>query len=884
MKKLLLIFIIFFMFINSQFAEEKKWEWKQKTVKAARLTEKVILDGKLEEKVWQAKSITGFTQKDPDDGKPPTEKTEVWLAYDDNAIYVAARMHDSEPDKIISLLSRRDDFVDADYFLFYVDPYYDRRSGFKFAVNPSGSIADWTIYNDGWDDSSWDGIWETKTHINDKGWTLEMKIPFDQLRFKKKKSGEYIWGVNFKRYIRRKNEIVIFSWCPKTESAVVSRFAKMNGMSGIKPKKLFELTPYLVGKADFSTEEEGDPFATGEDFSANSGIDIKYGLKSNLTLDLTVNPDFGQVEVDPAVINLSAAESYYSEKRPFFIEGANIFRFGIGGATSNWGANWGSPRFFYSRRIGRPPQGSVDTDGFVWYPDMTTILTAAKVTGKIGKDWNIGFLSVITEREYAKVDFEGERSRAEVEPFSNYSVLRLNKEFNEGKQGIGFIATSVLRDIRTDDLSDILNENAFSLGIDGWTFLDKKKIWVITGWLGGTQVQGSKDRIYDLQHSWPHYFQRPDADHLDVDEEATRMTGWSGRFALNKEKGNFLFNAAVGLISPGFDSRDMGFQWNGDVINGHIMVGYQSYKKWKFIREWNVYLLTQRNYNFDWVKIGEQRLIFIGNVKWKNFWETYIQMSHNATQYDQERTRGGPLMLLQPYTWFDWGIFSDRRKPFVLGFSGFHLTSNWGRTTNSLAINLEWKPGTNFYISVSPRYEHILNNSQWVDNIDDPVMVATSGVRHVFADLNQKTLSCSIRLNWIFSPKLSLQAYIQPFISVGSYINLKEFATPRTYDFNIYGANGSTISYADEEYRIDPGDSGEAFYIADPDFNYKSLRGTVVLRWEYRPGSTLYLVWTQNRADHEYPGDFSFGRDIGRMFRAPGDNIFMLKFTYRFKI
>jgi hypothetical protein len=328
----------------------------------------------------------------------------------------------------------------------------------------------------------------------------------------------------------------------------------------------------------------------------------------------------------------------------------------------------------------------------------------------------------------------------------------------------------------------------------------------------------------------------------------------------------------------------MGFQWDADVINGHIMVGYHFFKKWKFIREFWAYLLTQRNYNFSWDKVGEQRVIFITNIKWINFWETYFQMSYNPEQYDQERTRGGPLVLIQPYTWFDWGIFSDRRKPFVLSFGGYHLTSTWGRTTNLGAIEFEWKPGTNFYISVSPRYQHVLNNSQWVDNIDDPVMTATSGVRHIFADLNQKTLSCSIRLNWIFSPKLSLQAYIQPFISVGSYTNIKEFAAPKTYDFNIYGENGSTISYADEEYRIDPADGGDVFYIADPDFNYKSLRGTVVLRWEYRPGSTLYLVWTQNRADHEYPGDFAFGRDIGRMFRAPGDNIFMLKFTYRFKI
>jgi hypothetical protein len=865
-------------------ARQEKWEWQQKTVRAIRLTEKINLDGKLDEEIWKRAGETGFTQNEPEDGKPATEKTEVWLAYDDNAIYVAARMTDSEPDKIISLLSRRDDFVDADYFLFYVDPYYDKRSGFKFAVNPSGSIADWTMYNDSWDDSSWDGVWEARTRIDEKGWTVEMKIPFDQLRFKKREEGEYTWGVNFRRYIKRKNEIDTYSWCPKTESGFVSRFAKMNNMKDIKPKKLLEFFPYLIGKADFSTAEEGNPFETGKDYSANTGLDIKYGLKNNLTLDITLNPDFGQVEVDPAVINLSAAETYYSEKRPFFIEGSNIFRFGIGGATSRIGADWGDPSFFYSRRIGRPPQGSVDTEGYVDYPDRTTILMAAKLTGSIGRGWNLGFLDAITQREFAEVDIDGERSNAEVEPFSNYTVLRLNREFNEGRQGIGIIATSVLRANQDENLSAILDDRAFSLGIDGWTFLDKKKVWVATGWLGATQVSGTQEQILGLQNSWPHYFQRPDADYIEIDESTTSLSGWAGRFTVNKEKGNFLFNAALGIISPGFDSRDMGFQYDADIINGHIMVGYQSFKKWWLIREWNLLLFTQRNYNFGWDLVGEQRLILIANAKLLNYWETYIQWSHNPERWDQERTRGGPLMLLQLYNWYDWYVSSDRRKPLVFGFGGYHLVTDWGRTTHSGNITLEWKPASNFYISVTPSYERLKNSSQWVTNIDDPVMTETFGVRHIFADLDQETMACSLRLNWIFTPKLSLQAYIQPFISVGSYRNLKEFARPRTYDFNSYGTGSSTISYIDGEYTIDPGDGGTAFTISDPNFNYKSLRGTVVLRWEYKPGSTLYLVWTQNRADFENPGDLSFGRDLGDLLRAPGDNIFMLKFTYRFKL
>ncbi|MDD8013980.1 MAG: DUF5916 domain-containing protein, partial [Acidobacteriota bacterium] len=595
-KTIIAIFCLVMVAFFSLFGEETaSAPQSERTVQAQRLTGKVKIDGWLQEADWQKEAIAGFLQRDPDDGKPCSEKTEVWLAYDDHAIYVAARLHDAEPDKIISQLSRRDDFTETDYFMFYVDPLYDRRSGFKFLVNPSGSITDCIMYNDVYDDISWDGNWEAAARIDEQGWAVEMRIPFDQLRFKKKKKGEeYLWGVNFRRDIKRKNERATLVWIPKTESAFVSRFARMEGMRDINPKPLVEVTPYVIGKAKFEQEQAGNPFKTGEKFLANGGADIKVGLSSSLTLDLTLNPDFGQVEVDPAVINLSAAESYYSEKRPFFIEGAQVFKFGSGGSTQNVGADWSNPTLFYSRRIGRAPQGYVDTDGYADYPEWTTIMAAGKLSGTIGEGWKLGFMTALTQREYAEIDLNGARSDWEVEPFANYSALRMQKEFNKGRQGLGLIATSVLRDLRTDDLTFVLNKEAFSLGVDGWTFLDKKKVWVATGWLAGTVVSGSREHIAALQRSFPHYFQRPDADYVELDEEATSLSGLAGRFSLNKQKGNVLFNAALGFISPGFDSRDMGFQSQGDIVNGHLMLGYQSYKKWKFIKEWDLLLFTQR--------------------------------------------------------------------------------------------------------------------------------------------------------------------------------------------------------------------------------------------------------------------------------------------------
>lgn len=886
MKKwlMLIMLIIIFSLCMPLKGQEKQ---PQKVVKVLKTEKPVKIDGVLDEPVWKINGYSGFTQSQPEDGKPATEKTKVWVAYDQEAIYVAAKMYDKNPDKLISLLGRRDDFTESEWFVFYLDPYYDRRSGFQFAVNPSGSICDWSLYNDQFRDISWDGIWECATKIDRQGWTVEIKIPFDQLRFKKKES-EYIWGVNFRRYIKHKNEIVTFAWKPVTESGLVSFFARLEGIKGIIPKRYIEVVPYTIGKAAFGSKEEGNPFQTGENYSADFGIDIKVGLQSNLTLDLTANPDFGQVEVDPAVINLSAAESYYSEKRPFFVKDGSIFKFGIGGTGMHIGANWGNPRLFYSRRIGRSPQGYVDTDGYVSYPEWSTILAASKITGKIGKNngWSIGVLSAFTEREMAEVDLDKARSTHEVEPFTNYNVVRMQKEFNEGKQGIGFITTSVFRNLPNENLQNLLNKNAFSFALDGWTALDKKKIWVVTGWLAGTRVTGSQGKIWDLQHSYPHYFQRPDATHLTLNENATSMDGWSGRFQLVKHTGNFIFNTALGMISPGFDSTDLGFQWSGDLINGHIMLGYQYFKPGKIFRNWQLLLFTQRNYDFGGDLIGEQRLIAIVDATLKNYLQFYFQLSHNPERYDKHLTRGGPLALSPTYTWMDFGINTDGRKPLVLNVGGYYLKSVSKTYTNSIYMNLLWKPSSNFNITLNPRYDHNNDLAQWVTKVEDPLMTQTYGNRYIFGNIQQKTLSCSIRFNWIFTPKLSLQAYIQPFIAVGEYNNFKELSKAKSFNFNTFGENVSTISFTDDTYTVDPDGAGPAcpFTFDNPDFNLKSLRGTIVLRWEYRPGSTLYLVWTQNRADYANPGDFELGRDFTNLIKAPGDNIFMVKFTYRFKI
>lgn len=853
-------------------------------VRAFRTKGIITLDGLLNEEVWKNPGTSGFRQIDPFDGAPASEKTSVWIAYDDKNLYVAARMYDADPAGIVSRLGRRDDEVESDWFVVAVDPYLDRRSGFEFAVNPAGSIRDGTLFNDEGRDSTWDGVWESAARIDAEGWSVEMRIPYRQMRFKEK--SRYTWGVNFFRTIKRKNELCCYSWIPKEESGYVSRFASLTGIEGIHPGRMVEIRPFSVGKALFSPAVQGDPFHTGHDYSGNAGIDFKASLRTNLTLNATVNPDFGQVEVDPAVINISDQETYYAEKRPFFIEGADIFRFGYGGASEVRSLGWSDPQFFYSRRIGRSPQGTISSPGYRSAPDWTTILAAAKVTGKIGDGWNVGLLSSFTQREQAVVEWNGQRSQVDVEPFTSYGVLRAQKEFDGGFRGFGFIATGMQRDLNEIDLRRSLTRTALSLAVDGWTFVDKNRRWVITGWFGSTRVSGSKEAMTQLQMSSLHYFQRPDADYVEVNPEATSLSGWAGRIYLNKQKGSLIFNAALGAVSPGFHAMDLGYHGRGDEITGHIETGYRSFHPGKFFRTWSLILSTYRSYDFSGNRT-EEYYNFTATGQWLNYWTASLFLSYDPPRYSHYLTRGGPMAYYPSGVMRNINISSDNRKPVVLSLSGHYRTHPHGSYNYSLNVGLRWKISENLSLSVTPGYSWRHSLGQYLSKVVDPLKTETYGVRYILSDIIQETVPLEIRINWTFTPRLSIQAFLQPFIGVGDFFDFKELRASRTFAFDFFGRdNGSTIKLENGVYVIDPDGPGPAqsLSLPNPDFNLKSLRGTVVLRWEYRPGSTIYAVWTTNRADTSNPGDFRLGRDWGDLWQGRGDNIFLFKFSYRFEL
>jgi uncharacterized protein DUF5916 len=833
-------------------------------VRAMRVMQPLVVDGRLDDPVWRtAERVSGFLQRDPLEGKAASESTVVYVAYDDAAIYIGARLYDAHPDSIVGRLGRRDDYANSDRFNVFLDPYHDRRSGVYFGVDAAGTLYDGVLLNDDWDDDSWDGVWDGHVQIDSLGWTAELRIPYSQLRFHA--APQYVWGVNFSRDIARRHERDYLVYTPKNGSGFVSRFPELVGITAVTPPPRLEVLPYTRARAEFSPHAAGDPFHDGSAMSPDAGVDAKLGIGSNLTLNATVNPDFGQVEVDPAVVNLSDVETFFQEKRPFFIEGSSIFNFGRGGSNNYWGFNWGDPDFFYTRRIGRAPQGSLPAADFADVPSGSHILGALKLTGKVGSSWNLGALSALTSREFAQLDTGNARFRAEVEPLASYTVARLQKEFPDGRQGLGLMTTLSARRFDDPRLRDEISSGATAVGMDGWTFLDRNKTWVLTGWFGASDVRGTAARITALQENSQRYMQRPDARTFHVDPAATSLQGWGARVYLNKQKGNWSSNSAIGAISPGFDVNDLGFLWRAGLVNAHVQAGYRWSQPGKVFRSANTGGALFRSWDWDgdvtWTGVFQY-----GNLQLLNYYELGWNFAYNPQTMNDRRTRGGPLSINRPGYQADVYANTDGRKSVVVSLSTGTYQSEQDRSAY-VGASLQVRPASNVSVSVGPQYSWERTPVQYVTQYADPAATQTFGNRYVFAGLVANELSASLRLNWTFTPKLSLQFYGQPLISAGAYSDYKALARPRSFAFDRWNDGTSTFD-------------STSFTPPSNDFNFKSLRGNAVLRWEYLPGSTLYLVWTQSRVDVENTGAFRFGPSLSRLTRSRPDNIFMVKFTY----
>ncbi len=854
-------------------------------VSAARVASPPVLDGILDDAVWSSASPSAdFWQAEPHEGEAASQRTVVRLVYTDDALYVGAMLHDSAPDSIQAALGRRDAGVRSDHFTIWLDPYRDLRSGYLFRVNAAGTMLDGTIQNDtGWSDE-WDGIWQAETHRSAEGWSVEMRIPFSQLRFHA--TQEQVWGVDFTRFMPRNEERDGYVFVPSDEQGRASRFAPLHGLSGITRGRQIELTPYVTGGASLTEQAAGNPFRDGSDFDGDVGLDFKLGLTNSLLLNATINPDFGQVEVDPAVVNLSDNEVFLPEQRPFFVEGREVFGFGYGGSNNNFGFNWGNPDLLYTRRIGRAPQGGSNGADFTDAPAGVPILGAAKITGNaLGA--NVGVMSAVTGRTSADIASLDNgrmiRSSLEVEPLTYYGAGRVQREIQGGSHGIGVISTLTARQFQDDRLRDVLNASALVTGVDGWTRFGPDDLFALTFWGSVSHVTGTQDRITDLQRNNVHRLQRPDRDSYRLDSTRTSLTGYAGRVMLNKQRGNWIFNAAVGTIDPLYDSNDLGFLWRGDVVNGHVVGGYRWNQPGSWYRQGQVMVSHARSWNYD----GDPIARFLWSNAWfqlRNYWSAFAYASASpVSTISPDLTRGGPLVRM-PGGDSDFGVgFStDSRK--TIRLEGEAGSGTGVSRAHSGSLSVEWQPSSRVTLSAGPQLSRRLAQTQYVRAVSDPTATETFGTRYVFADIDQWTLAANVRANLTLTPRLSFQLFAQPLVSSGDYSSFKQFDRPRSFDFTEYGTGGTTLSRDDGTLTADPDGAGpaDAFSFGDPSFQFASLRGNAVLRWEYRPGSTLFLVWATETDDFESQGEFRPRRALNRLFEERPNHYFRVKLTYWF--
>ena len=807
---------------------------------------------------------------------------------------MGADLHDTGP--IRTRLARRDAPVpDADFFIVYLDSYHDHRTAYRFAVNPSGMMRDEIVQGDSrFGDASWDPVWEVATEVREDGWTVEMRIPFSQLRFSRETVQE--WGIQIERRISRREERAVFAFTPKLESGGVPRFGHLEGIRGIRPEGRLELLPYAGARAEYVRRDVSDevafsnPYRSGSDYFGSAGLDLKYRVSSNLTLDATVNPDFGQVEVDPAVINLTAFETRYDEKRPFFVESSEIFEFSDEGGRGSTGR---PPQPVYSRRIGRAPQGAVPGEAvYADVPQATTILGAAKVTGRTRDGWSVGFLEAVTQRETAPwIDADRDRSESVVEPATNYLVGRVRRDLAQGRSRVGVLATAVNRRLDGTGLAGSLHEAAYQAGFD-FRHETSDRGWRFGGALATARVEGTTGAVLATQRSSARYFHRPDASHLALDSTSTSMNGYYARLATAKQSGSFLLRATLASVSPGYEINDLGFLTETDRLIFDTDFAYRQTVPGDVVRNWRLNGGPDVMWNHGGERVfGEFNVTLSGQLL--SYWGGSLRLAYRPAAADDRLTRGGPLARSPEFFGARLRISSDHRKPLRLRLSERWEGDRSGAWRSTTGLDATLRIRDRWQVSLGPRLTRRHETAQYVTAVADPLAASTYGKRYVFAPLDQTTLAVETRVNVTFTPTLSFELYAQPFLSSGDYGALAEFRAPETFDFLRYGRDVGTVEeQGDGRFRVDPDGSGPAgaFEVADRDFDYRSLLGNAVLRWEWRPGSTLFLVWQQSR-DRRYVsgdatpegravGDFDLDRDAGELFDLRPDNIFLVKVDY----
>ncbi|MBA3541835.1 MAG: carbohydrate binding family 9 domain-containing protein [Deltaproteobacteria bacterium] len=831
------------------------------------------IDGHLTDAAWaDAPKQTDFTQRYPIDGGKASETTSFAVLYDDEAVYVGVWADDPEPHKVRRLLTRRDVESVSDVIAIGFDSYHDRRTAYVFQLNAAGVQRDQLIFDDMRDDSTWDAVWTGDAAITATGWTAEFRIPLSQLRYPS--SARQEWGMQVIRLVSRTGEQTAWSPWPRSGSQIVSKFGVLDGIDQLKPSRRLELLPYMTGGLDVMPVDAADPLNGRVGARGNIGLDVKYGLGPAFTLSATLNPDFGQVEADASQVNLSANEQFFVEKRPFFLEGIDLFKLPIGNSDNTVeGA-------FYSRRIGATPPVPDESYDYIDRPTSTRIYSAAKLTGKTSGGWSIGVFDAVTGEEAATLaDASGTRE-AIVSPLTNYAVARVKRDLRAGATQVGASVTAVNRALEGTPLAATLHDQAYTAGMQ-MTHRFAKNAWSAELSVIGSWVHGSPAAIERTQHLNRHLFQRPDATHIELDPARTSMggldvTGAIGQFGDTK---HWRYGTGFNVRTPGLELNDLGFQRDSDKILDFLWVQLREDAPSKTLLNW------QLNTDVFWVGNFEPRTLVYGlecnaNAQLVNFWSFSAGCNINKGVSNPTALRGGPALAgTTDYNGFV-NIQTDIRKRVWFNFGG-----QLGRdptahvTQGGIELGATIQARSNLDIFIGPSWSSRRDPLQYVEEVQD-----TSGMPHyIFGTIDQTTVAMTIRVNWTFSPRLALQAYAQPFVASGRYHQYKDVDRPQAgrFEDRFHTFEGGEYRAVDGAIVVDRNRDRVADYaFGEPDFDFRQLRSTIVLRWEYRPGSSIFAIWNHGRTSAIDDGRFSLGRDLRGLAEADSENIVMLKANY----
>lgn len=823
------------------------------------------IDGVFNDDCWKEGDWSGsYLQHMPNEGQQPSQQTQLKVLYDDKNIYVAIRCFDNEPHKIDRQLGRRDEFM-GDMVGINFDSYYDKRTGFEFNLTAGGAKIDLILQNDGWD-TNWNAVWEGKTSIEDSAWTAEFRIPLSQLRYSANELQK--WGMHSWRWINRHQEESNWNLIPRDNPGLMRSIGEVVGINNLPKSRRIELLPYSLGKVRFYEAEAGNPYADGTDTDFNLGLDAKVGITSDFTVDLTVNPDFGQVEADPAVLNLSAFETFFDEKRPFFLEGKNITNFGFADG-----------HLFYSRRIGSKPSYSpeLDSDEYAESVQNTAILGAAKVTGKTKNGLSVGIINALTAKEIVEKSTPDDTSKVVIEPLSNYFVSRIQQDINDGNTIVGGMITNTSRSIKDSHL-DFLVDQATTGGVDfrhHWKdktfFMDVKSVF--------SNVQGSKHAITDLQYSSARYYQRPDASHLEVDSNLTQLSGMGGEFTIGKRSGGkWRYNAHVGMRTPGLELNDIGFLPTVDQVYQSINIDYVVNEPKGNVLEYAIHGSQNNNFNYAGKYLGSS-LHFNGRVKFENKWNYW---AHYNRFFDEKNTRilrGGPSIYTQGFHCSAIGFGSNDSKKVGFGLNlHSHIFDSKLSNQKSISPNISWKATTSVRFSAHVDLTEETSGFQYIDDNYDN--------EYFLASLYRKTVGFTLRADYAITPDFTLQFYGNPFISVGEYSKFKIITdhTSKNYDNIYYQFSNEKAVLSNDAETYELRHNGNIYTVDNPDFNFQQLRTNFVARWEYKMGSTLYFVWSHGKSQWENTTDLSVSNNVDKLWNITGENVFLIKFNYWFSL